>query len=215
MKIFGDPNGQIELRAKQKYKVLSATWVTQFWWVQHVLKAWVCWNTSGRPSFGVNCDLLWFIWHPIAALSIIRPCAVLWWGSSTNWDSGVKWINFMSWGVFFYSSAGKRIGFRKFWKKGLWLVEEKFYFIFEFYLYISTGCVRRTYLRSNVFYSFCNKPPFRQHPVNVLFSTEIFACRIFFPGVFSCLFTYLFICLNTYLFICLFILLMSGYIHLG
>ena len=25
MKIFGDPNGQIELRAKQKYKVLSAT----------------------------------------------------------------------------------------------------------------------------------------------------------------------------------------------
>ena len=25
MKIFGDPNGQIKLRAKQKYKVLSAT----------------------------------------------------------------------------------------------------------------------------------------------------------------------------------------------
>ena len=69
---------------------------------------------------------------------------VLWTCLESNRFRKIWWGNFM---------IGWRKGFLKSW----------------IHLHISTGRMRGTYLHSDVFYSFCFKPAFRQHPVNVIF----------------------------------------------
>ena len=49
------------------------------------------------------------------------------------------------------------------------------------YFYFSTGCMIRAYLRSDVFYWFCNKPLFKQHPVNVTLLTRNVCSLDFLP----------------------------------
>ena len=105
----------------------------------------------------------------------------------------------MSLGALFIILRRERIGPRRFLRQGFWLVEKRYFYLWV-YFYISTGWMRGIYLRSDVFYSFCNKLPFSQHPVNVVF--------LFLP---KCLLDFLPECF--YLSIYLFVLFVYGYIQ--
>ena len=75
---------------------------------------------------------------------------------------------FKSVGAFFRAQPEKESAPGRFVGDGFWLVEKGF-FICGFIFYIFTGCLRGAYLSSNMFYSIYNKPPFCQHPVNIIF----------------------------------------------
>ena len=136
--------------------------VLVMWWKCQWLGCVMCWLWCGlvRRHWSLIFTEMWCVMiifasslrYQLSLLTILYPCL------------GLNWLQKTLWGKFM-------IG----WKK-------KDIFNCEFTSYISIGWMRRAYLRSSLFYSFCYKSSFRQHRVNVTFFKWCFYLFIPFTG---------------------------------
>ena len=127
---------------------------------------------------------------PVRAAHFVGECSFISQRSFLSFAEVWGELPLSLWVLFFYSSAGERIGSRRI-RGRFWLVEKRVLYLWVFF-FISSKCICGAYLHSDVFYSFYSLVTV-QTTSNLwdLFSTKMYTHWIFFPSVLIYLFVLL------------------------